>query len=401
VTRSRRLIAIAVALASPASVGAAPPAPGSAPRDASVADTARVAVTAALERLEAAEAALRRVNEAQAVLEAEILDLKSSGGSRGRLEDRLRASVAAEGRLQQRLQDVDAARSALRSTANAEVRRIDRDLRRRAEDLHTGPEAARRQAAAEIRALLSTRQWLMSARRRAEPPEVVLEDLAALKLPQPDPLDGPEDLREKADYAEDARDKLRAKRTQLARLLDRQRRTKAIARAARDFAVDVSLFDEEVRTAGGRSSDGRSRDGASESGGNGGRLSSGAGDPGVSPGAPQPGRDDVGSDGAGANGNFNDLPGLNPPPNLEQGGGEAPTIPEIPQGSEGAGDASRGADPVVLLSLRVDQLADEGLDAEALEALLAEYARLEALFSARARAMRAQARRLDGSPPEE
>lgn len=379
--------------------------------DAPRATEARLRVERAAERVASAEAALRDVNARQSELEADILTLKREGATGGRLEDRLRASVRAEGELELRLQALEDARDALREVAQREVAAIDAELRRRADGLREGPAADRRRAASEIRALLEARAAILTIERSAEPEPADAPDELAQAVPTIDPLDGPEELREKADFAEDARDKLRGKRLELAKLVDQRRRTRAIARAARDFAVDVSLFDEEVRSAVGasRPSEIASRD-TPQVGSGGGVSEDSAGGSDRSPGD----FTDVGN-GVGAESPGPDLGpdfSLDPPPST--GGpdsptpdpGPSPSAPDPTPGTPGAdpaagGLAARGVDPVVLLSLKVDQLAGDDIDVAALERLLRDYERLEALYSARARAMRAKARRLDEAPPDE
>jgi hypothetical protein len=391
-----------------ASAQSTPADPGDA---AELARAARAEVEAASAALASAEAELRRIDGRQAALEAEILALKRRGDRSERLAARLRASIAAERALEAALAALDEARAELEQTARRQVRVLDAELRRRARGLKQGTDRDRRAAAAIIRSLLESRAWILEAARRAEPPAAEVARDGGLGLPMVEPLDGPRELREKADFAEDARDKLRAKRARLMKLVESRRRTRAIARAARDFAVDVSLFDEELRSAAAPGDAVAQRDERAGGSGSGGTPASGAG-------ADAP--DDLATDGSGGD---IEMPNPGMPPNFgsgeageprQSGGGEGggldgPTTPggsqspPIPAGpSESAGDVSaRSVDPVVLLSLKVDDLAAEGVGVEDLEQLLAEYERVEALFSARARAMRARARRLDEAPPDE
>lgn len=409
VTRTVAILGLLGALAGALGPARARGAPASTDAPERVA-TARAEVGRAAEALESAEDELGRVDRRQAALEAEILALKQRGERSDRLESRLRSSIDAEQALERALAAVDAAREDLARAAGRQVRALDAELRRRAEGLKSGSDAERRVTAAAIRALLETRAWVLETARRAEPPAAELDRDGAAGLPRVEPLDGPEELREKADFADDARDKLRAKRAQLAKLVESRRRTRAIARAARDFAVDVSLFDEELRSA---ASTGRATATRNESGGSAETPGAGA----EAPGAGAPG--DLATDGGGGD----DMQAPDLPPNFGSGSAETPgrgsgggvddglggrnpggaESPAVPSPSAGGpGDVSaRSVDPVVLLSLKVDDLAAEGVGVEDLERLLDQYERAEALFSARARAMRARARRLDEAPPDE
>lgn len=355
------------------------------------------AVEAAAAQVRAAEAQVQSVDARQSALEREILELKREGDRRGRLTDLLRDSLAAEAEVEAELEALDRARDRFTATVRSTVARLDRALRSLADGLERGSKADRRARARRIRTLLETRRWVLETEKRLKPPPSALPaatDLAVLKV---DPLDGPEELREKADFAEDARDKLRAKSAELARLVERRRRTRAIARAARDFAVDVSLFDEELMAVVVQGS-GASTDEASRSPTGGeqvgdrfdGNLGSGSAGGPENPGAPGSETDGI-------------------PPEFQIPDSGGPSTPADPGPSPGTGGeggspvdlSTRNMDPLVLLNLEVDHLSVESVEVEQLEALLQKVERLEALFSARARAMRARARRMDEAPPDE
>jgi len=400
VTRGRRIGAAAAVLA----FGLAFPARAATPDAAeTLAGTVRREVGESADRVRSAEDALRAVDARQQALEREILELKREGENRGRLTELLRASVQAEAALEARLAKLDDARDRLRRRVRAAVRRIDTALRERARGLRTGARADRRAAAEAIRALLAVRTWALEVEQRLDPPVSVGSGAHRLAVPTIEPLDGPDELREKADFAEDARDKLQKKGERLRKLVARRRQTRDIARAARDFAVDVSLFDEEVRSAvvarGGASvaDEGSAGRGGGSGPGVGGEPIELGDQPGTGDAADSPGRM-PNVDGGAADPTFGGGGGgRSDGPPAAGGGGPSPGG----GASSGPSLSAGNMPPVVLLSLEVDQLAAEDVDVESLEALVQAYQRLETLFSARARAMRARARRLDEAPPDE
>ncbi|MFO0725744.1 MAG: hypothetical protein U1E65_18305 [Myxococcota bacterium] len=76
-----------------------------------------------------------------------------------------------------------------------------------------------------------------------------------------DPLDGPAELREKADFLEDLRDKFLKKKREVEARLSEARQEREIARLAKDFATETTIFDEQsvparvVRTSAGSSAE--------------------------------------------------------------------------------------------------------------------------------------------------
>lgn len=151
-------------------------------------------------------------------------------------------------RTEKALETADAAlrkaRSDLGAALSEEIQALADRMKAALPRLKTGTIDARREAARRVQ------RWRAAyAELQAERAELGSSDAGrwAEHLAGVDPLDGPEELREKADFVEDARDKLRSKRKALLAMLDdRQRRTR-LARTARSFSTDAQLFDEQVR----------------------------------------------------------------------------------------------------------------------------------------------------------
>lgn len=200
-----------------------------------------------------------------------------------------------------------------------------------------------------------------------------------------DPLDGPGDLREKADFLEDTRDKLRKKIEAAQRRLAETREQNEIARAAQNFSKDVSLFDERSRSS---------------------RVPRGANNRGAAEVAVLSG-DDKNADGA-PNGATN--PTAPPPTEPSQGftdtreatsedrntagaPGPTPLAPSVGVGISG-GQLPKQLDPQTLLNLNVKDLEANG-DVGSLETLLSSLKELDKYLEGRASSIRQRAQRLE------
>lgn len=199
------------------------------------------------ERLERAEARVDETLQAQEALRTEIRARKAAGQTQ-QLQALLLRSLRAEEALLEALTELRETREAARAGLRARLKDIDGRIRRLVPALEAGPMASRRKAARQIQALRQVRSRVQDVLRRAEPPANPVVPAAVWDVEE-EPLDGPEELREKADFVEDARDRLVAERQRLQAALQRARQEAEIRRAARDLATDVALFDEEARTA--------------------------------------------------------------------------------------------------------------------------------------------------------
>lgn len=222
-------------------LGAAPAvaAPGGPKRPLPTVADARLA-------LARARAEVQTLTRTQQALAREIDALKRDLRERDspRLTQRLNASVALERRLERADANRLAAASTLSRTARLRIRAIDAEMARRSSKLRTGPLEARR---LEAKALLQLREERVRLREELRGLDRGQAELWASYRVEVDPLDGPNELREKADFLEDARDKLQKKRAALVALVDSARRRQRMARTAREFAAESDLFDEETR----------------------------------------------------------------------------------------------------------------------------------------------------------
>ncbi len=151
------------------------------------------------------------------------------------LEARVRAAVAHR-------------RGAERSFAEAlrdRIAAIDRELELGAPRLSQGSLDSRKKAARALQSLRMERQRLREE-LGAVLPEASDERWARFSV-EVDPLDGPAELEEKADFAEDARDKLKARRLAVLRLAESAAQSRRIEQASRALSAEGRLFDDEIR----------------------------------------------------------------------------------------------------------------------------------------------------------
>lgn len=362
-------------------------------------------------RWEDSERNLARTRSEQASLEHRIAALKRLEASRptsaaAELENLLRDSVQADQALRRDLlAETERRQSAVDAIKNG-VARIDAEIRRLVPALKTGSEGARVQAARRLNALKGARDDLKlelatlkdaeGSRRAWARYEVAIE-----------PLDGPSELNEKADFVEDTRDKIQEKRQALAALIREAQEEQQLAQAARDFATDVTIFDEESRTGRvqRRGEGGASVKAVPE------RVTTVADNPtnpvqagspppneaAETPAAPSPGRGGGEGDNLGAfDGTGGTAPPPAPPPTTAprtNGSGAVAPTPTSPIGS--AAPLSKDLNPSVLLSLRIEELAAKGVDLATLERLVNELQRLDHHLAQQAQQIRARAKQLE------
>lgn len=312
-----------------------------------------------------ARAQLAQTESAQRTLEQRIARLKRQVAQEGQpsseLDQLLIQSVSAEKRLSARRTTESTARQRLIRAVRTRIRDIDREIRVLVPQMKAGTLARRQGAARRIRALTGERGKL---RNRLRP-------LASRRSPRPqawsryevaiEPLDGPRELNEKADFVEDTRDKLDKKRRALTELIRQARQEREVARAARDFARDVGLFDEESRST---------------------RVT-------------RPGAGQVESAGVG---NQSDTPpdqsGNPATPTFDGRERDQPTTP--PPGTVTVPLVPREISPDVLINLRVDDLADDpNVDLATLQRLEQELSELDAFLRKRANTIRSRAKKLE------
>lgn len=337
---------------------ALPPACG--PRWAAGAPPGAPEIDAADRAWRRAQERLRATEATQSELEDRIATLKRRDNEdvhamSPELERLLVRSVAAEDRLASLRARASAARRELSDALRARIRAIDQAIQAQVPRLKSGPLDGRQTAARAIRTLSRQRDRLRarlgdlsatgsSPRRAWSRYEVAIE-----------PLDGPRELHEKADFVEDTRDKLTKKRRALRALIREARQQREVAKAARDFARDIGLFDEESRSTrvGRRGAAGALSEVPESAGG------------GTPPSGQPPPRMDP------------------PPPPRSGNGAPAPVVP-------------REISPDVLINLRVENLADDPrVDLNTLRRLERELSELDVFLRKRVRTIRRRAEELE------
>lgn len=340
------------------------------------------------------------------------------GAAAGELERLLQASVVAERTLAQALTDEADARAEVERAVRGGVGRVDREIRARVPGLKAGPLPERQETARQINALRAARQHLRDAAASlGDDAPAPRKDWARYQV-KVEPLDGPSELNEKADFVEDTRDKLKKKRFALARLLQEAKQEREIARAARDFDTYVRLFDEEARTdrvtrqagtgATAERANGDDLASAPESqaptspstGGtqNNGVPTAGLGNESSNP---PPGTEP----GRGSTDGFNQTPNdSTASPNPDTGGktgtGQLPASPAVGVPTAEAGSVARDINAELLINLRVDELAAQGLDMATLERLVEELEALDGFLDHQAKAIRQRARSIEAEDAE-
>lgn len=319
-------------------------------------------------------------------------------GTSGALEDLLRASQAAEKALAEKAE----ARNAAKRDAEKKTALAMEAIKAKKGSLRTGllskNPAERTEAAKKLRELEASYNELQSQLASVSGDRALPRAWKQYEV-KIDPLDGPAELREKADFVEDLRDKfLRRKREVEARLAE-ARQEREVARLAKDFHTETTLFDEQsvssrvARTAGSGAERATTLTDNSASGKTADVQGARTTPPPLgAPAGPQPSPppQTAAQDGA----NFGSPapesnPGLSGVPGAGGSGGEtvrpaALSAPVLPKQLDLNG----------LLNLSSKDL-DRNLDVDSLEALLKDLGQLDAFLSSRAGTIRSRAATLE------
>lgn len=302
------------------------------------------------------------------------------------LESLLLASVEAQAKLEEsskkerqlKLQSERAVREAIK-LVDAEVMRQKPDLRSRSQE-------TRASVARSLKTLIQIRDELKL--RLAELAETDKDSHGSGQASHEvaiDALDGPEELREKADFLDDARDRYQKKQSELLALLKDAKQDREIAKAAASFQTSAAHFDEDARMQRVR------RQGGNE----------------LLAAAPNARANNDASDAREGNGVFSPAPGAN---DSFAGDGDSipsPTAPTQPpptgiSGSSASdrnlqwfGQTPKQQDVHALLRLRLEAAARGELDVATLEKTIQELAELNARLEKQAEAIRGRAKRLE------
>lgn len=351
--------------------------------------TLRAAATQQVEVWRQAGIRVARIRTRASELAGRIDTLKRSKRQPGELQRLLEVSLAAESTLERALAAQSAARDDVERTVRIGVSRIDSEIRALVPQLKTGPIVDRRAAARRINELRGSRTALRRALTTLEA-EVGRSprDWSRYQV-RVEPLDGPVELAEKADFVEDTRDKLAKKRRAIAKLLQEAKEERQIARAARDFDTYVRIFDEEAR------SDRVTR----RQRGN--EIALAANEPGATRGGADPVEDSA-TEAFSNNGRGTEAPNITDgPPNVgnsaddKLGSGQTPTGPTVNTPDTSAAPVARDINADVLINLRVSQLAAQDLDLPTLLRLVEELEDLDEYLADQASSIRKRARALE------
>lgn len=185
--------------------------------------------------------------EAQRRLAAEI-DVEKRSANRPKLERLLQRSLESERRLRASAREQEERANIVRQAVDEAFRRAASEFRTVRPLLQSKSPAEReraQKALAQIQALrarLKEHQLALNHPHGATPKDWEKYDQ------RPAEGDGPEELRAKADFVADHRDKFKKKRAELLMLIEEARQERELARLAANFQQDAFLYDENART---------------------------------------------------------------------------------------------------------------------------------------------------------
>lgn len=351
-------------------------------------------VQTAIARWEQSKRELEQTRANAQELEHRIAALK-------RLRERGNGGGSVDAELTSLLRDSVAQDSALRADGkevdqrDAEVRRsiveafavIDARINEVKPRMKMGELDARQAAARNIEELRHIRNELRRVVDRLRAPAATPQQWSKYEV-KIDPLDGPKELKEKADFVEDTRDRFSKKRELLAKLIRDAREEQALSHAAKDFRTDTNLFDEESRrdrvVKQGTRTELTTDTPAASTGPTGGGGRGGAEEALVPPPqAPTNGFDANPTTG-------DDKVGVETP--LSAGGGDPGG--QTPGGGDPGVQITKQLDVNALLNLRVEALESGNADLATLEALAADLAKLDGFLGTQASELRKRAEQL-------
>jgi len=162
------------------------------------------------------------------------------------LQNLLRQSVQAANELESLSKKRSVAMKECESSLRDALRNIDALIGDEKAMLRSTSKETRIQSARKIRQLLNQRKELRKLETKLQTTSSTPKQWKQYQV-EIDPLDGPQELREKAEFLEDTRDKLKRKRAKVMELLREKRQLLALAKAANQFATEVGAFDETIR----------------------------------------------------------------------------------------------------------------------------------------------------------
>lgn len=368
-------------------------------------------VDASVRSFQSTDQALGRARAQNEELAHRITALKRlrSGGAAGApgdgrsaaLSELLERSIAAEKELSTRATARDRAKVEVERQVSSTVQLIDDQIRTLRPRLKSSDAAERADVARRLKSLLADRELARGALAQIAAAEATRPQAWAQYEVKVEALDGPADLREKADFVEDTRDKLKKKREALERLVADARQAREIARASVNFRTEVGLFDEQSRSGRVNKSDNGSGAAAANKSGGDQTLAEtneaprgGAEDPELATDGPPvaslvpPPAPSAPAD-RGSEGNFGSATGPG-------SGGTATPAPVVPTNlaAPAASPLPRSVDPATVLNLDL-RTVGAGKDVASLEALLQDLVKLDQLLGSQATQIRRRAQALE------
>jgi len=337
---------------------------------------------------------------------------------------RVRRNAIASRTLQTRLQEsvlasTELEKSSQRRTQQAKRCRADIDLALKKTDggiaaqkkgLRSAQASVRKKTAKILRRLLGDRARLREMQNLLSQSDETPKSWRQYEV-KIDPLDGPNELREKAEFIEDTRDKLKRKKNKLEQLFTERRQMLALAKAANKFQTDMSAFDESTRSGrverqGERSGalslptlNARTQNDAASESSNQASASSATQEA-------QPQTANAPS--RGGNSGTDDSPGADAPETLagSSDASNAQTNNSVSASSGAVGTSISGGnqsasnwvqqlDPDVLINLKVNELASENMNLDQLIQLMANMDKLDSYLKAHAKNIQNRADKIE------
>ena len=196
-------------------------------------------------RLQLIQKSARQLRLDANTLSTQISNLKATGKNSAKLGALLERSVATTQQLESALLNLKKEQRVYRTQVRSTIRVLDKEIRAQVPKLKQGTKLARKLAAQGIQELRKLRRSY--ARELGQKKNADQNKSWSDYDVRIDPLDGPQELREKADFVEDTRDKIVKKQRMLLALLESAKEERRVTRAAKEFARDTYLFDEESR----------------------------------------------------------------------------------------------------------------------------------------------------------
>lgn len=357
---------------------------------------AEARVASAVLDWEAARVRLAQATDEQRRLAGQINTEKRKGAGR-ELERLLQASLVSERKLAARSREHG-------ELANVVRRAIDEAFRKAASEFRAAKPKLSSKDSRERGAAQNTLALIQAMRGRLKEHQLALVQRSEAtpkdweKYDQkPSRNDGPEELRAKADFVADHRDKFKKKRAELLKLIEEARQERELTRLAANFQQDAFLYDENARS--GRVARGSNQEilavGNNDTNNRGGDNSPTVLAPGESNGQPQAAPSPPGPDPAAA---FDDANGRGAEAPRSEGTPTTSPTPTPTAESPSLGSSvplPREFNPTALLNLEIERIDASSVSLEQLISTLRNLEKLDELLARRESELVQKARQLE------